>query len=250
MGAIEKARAAWALAREVARAPRLTIDLMHARAAEENDPFFARITEKFYRHATSRHPRFPLARRLEYGYAVGALPAGGMEGYLARIEASARRNVKKAIRLGYRFEAIDYNARLDDVTAILRSTTTRQGKPMPERLIKERARPHANPPSRSHFHDYPYFGVSKDDRLVAYAGCMVAGELCAIESIYGHAEFLSDAVVPLMIVSITGYLAERHPAARYYSYDTYFGAGETLRRFKRKFLFAPHRVTWRLGDRG
>ncbi len=232
---------------EVARKPRVSIDLMHERTSR-NDPFFGRITKDFYREATARHRRFPLVRRFEYGYAVAHLPTGGSSAYLGAVEASARRNVKKAKRLGYRFDRIDYNAHLDDVTEILRSAKIRQGRPMPESFFREAAKPHSNPSSFSPNHDYPYFGVFLENQLVAYASCLVAGELCGIQTIYGHSDVLADGVVPLLIASITDRLAENHPEVRYYSYGSYFGASESMRRFKRKFNFQPYRVTWKLGN--
>ncbi|MDB5349308.1 MAG: hypothetical protein JWN86_555 [Planctomycetota bacterium] len=246
MALLDKPRSVCALLVEVVRAPRVTIDLM-CEGAAANDPFFDRITREFYQEAREPHRRFLVVPQFAYGYAVGLLPPGGVKGYLATVEASARRNVKKAIRSGYRFSRFDYNAHLPDVTEILRSAEVRQGRPMPEEVFLDEAEPHTNPPSRCPLHDYPYFGVFRGEQLVAYASCLVAGELCDIQSIYGHADFQPDGVVPLLIASIAGSMAEDHPAVKYYSYGTYFGATKTMQRFKRKFSFQPHRVTWKLG---
>ena len=118
---------------------------------------------------------------------------------------------------------------------------------MPRDLLARRAGPHSNPLSLTNVHDYPYFGVMKDGTLVAYASCLVAGELCELQTIYGHADFLSDGVVPLLIASIGDLLPANYPEVRYFAYGTYFGATETMKRFKRKFLFSPHHVKWVLG---
>lgn len=242
---LEKLKFAMATVKEMYELPPVTINLMLAQS-EANAPFFKTITQRFYQAANKRHPKFPLIRKMEYGLAVCDLQA--KEGaYSSWLDSAARRNLKKAIRLGYRFERIDYNAHLDDVTKIHQSTTVRQGREMPQHLLTGKAGPHSDPPSLSPFHDYPYFGVFKDGVLVAYASCMVAGELCALQTIYGHADYLSDGVVPLLIASMGDYMPQHHSAVRYFAYDTYYGASETMKRFKRKFLFFPHHVKWVLG---
>ena len=230
--------------REWLSLPLLRIDLMHA-ATEKNDPFYGRVVLEFHRAARKRHARFPLIRALECGVAVCVLPPSFDE-YVAAIEASARRNVKKAGRLGYEFRRIDYNQFLEDIAAIRRSTDERQGK-MPGPFLKEEVQPCKDPASRTEVHDYAYFGVLKEGRLRAYAGCLVSGEACMIEQLYGHAAHQSDGIVPMLIVEVERYLLGHYPRVKYYVYGTYFGAGATLRRFKRKFGFQPHRVEWKLG---
>lgn len=234
------------LAAELRGLPQVTINLRCAETAG-NDPFFERIVRDFYREAVRRHPKFPLVRHYEYGFSVHRLSPDPAD-YLLAIEGAARRNYKKSCRLGYRFERIDYNEHLADVTAIVRSAPVRQGRPMPERFFTHEALPSRDPPSRSPLNDYPYFGILRDGRLYAFASCMIAGELCSIESIYGHADHLADGVVPMMIVGIAEWVATHHPGVRYYAYGTYFGATETMQRFKRKFGFIPHRARWVLGD--
>lgn len=223
--------------------PRVTISLMVSKTAG-NDPFFERMVRGYYEEATSRHPRFPLIRNLQYGVALFRIPQRA-EDYAGLVEGSARRNIKKAQRLGYSFSRIDYNQRRPQIAAIIRSTPVRQGR-MPEHLMRGELPTVTDPPSSNPLHDYAYVGVVKDDQLRAYAGCMVAGELLAITDIYGHHEFLADGIVPLMLYEIVKYARARHPDARYCVYDKYFGASTTLRRFKKKFCFLPHKVEWRL----
>lgn len=239
---LEGLKNALRLVGEVRSLPRVTINL-DLPGASGNDPFFQKITERFFQTARRRHPKFPLIRKMEYGFAVCDLGEVSKK-YSERLDSAARRNLKKAARLGYRFERIDYNRHLDAVTKIHQSAKIRQGKEMPSYLVSGNAGPHSDPPSRDHRHDYPYFGVFKEDVLVAYASCFVAGELCALETIYGHADHLADGVVPLLIASIGDKLPQDHPDVRFYAYDTYYGASDSMKRFKRKFLFMPHRVSW------
>ena len=224
--------------------PGVTVDLM-LRETAGNDPFYEQVVRDYYASTRKRHPKFPLVRIDEYGVALFRLPPA-FEEYFMGIEASARRNYKKAARMGYRFEKIDYNVHLDSIREIWQSKTVRQGK-VPDYLLQGAVSPCENPPSRSNIHDYAYFGVLQDRTLVAYLGCLVSGEMCAIEQIYGHAEHHPNGVVPMLIIDLVRNLPEQYPQVKYVTYDTFLGAGRNLRRFKRKFRFAPHRVTWDLG---
>jgi hypothetical protein len=241
-----KVKALRDLVKEIRQLPTIPINLRMS-DTRANAPFFREITLEFFRDATRRLPIFPLVGQMEYGVAVCDLRADE-KAYSLRLDSAARRNLKKAARLGYSFERIDYNAHLEDVTRIHRSASVRQGRDMPAELLLQDAAAHNNPESTSPLHDYPYFGVFKENRLVAYASCLIAGELCGIDTIYGHADFLSDGVVPLLFASIGEYLPAHHPSVRFYCYGTYYGGSETMKRFKRKFLFIPHRVQWVLGD--
>lgn len=224
------------------RLPKIAVNLMHS-ATAQNDPFYSEIVKEFYQEARRRHRKFPLVRQFEYGMAVCVLPKTAEE-YLALIEPAGRRNIKKAARLGYSLERLDYNRHIEDVREILASTDTRQGKRF---NVDQEVKPCSNPPSKTSLHDYPYFGVLKDGKAVAYAGCFVGGEICMIQTIYGHAAHQGDGVVPLLITGVAQQLYEHFPSVKYYVYGTFFGAGETMRRFKTKFAFAPHRVQWVLG---
>ena len=213
---------------------------------KDNDPFFKRITNEIYQAAQQRHSKFPLITNMKYGVAICPLPQTFVE-YLKLIESSAIRNRKKADRLGYQFERINFNNHLEDIQAIRRSTDVRQGR-LPDDFLTEKVEPCKNPISRNPCHDYPYFGVVKDGHLYAYAGCLIAGELCMIEHIYGHAAHQENGVVPLLYTGIAGYLYEHHPQVRCYGYGMFFGASESMKRFKKKFHFLPHRVRWILGE--
>ena len=232
----------WRDLMELRQSPRLTIDLMLQKTIE-NDAFFGEVVRKFYATATARHPRMPLIPHMRYGVAVYVLPPTHKE-YLLGIEASARRNIKKASRNGYIFRRIDFNDHLADVGEIHRSTSVRQGPMSSE--FQDDPTPLADPKSRTNCHDYVYYGVLKEGKLFAYGSCLVAGEALLLTNVFGHDEFKSDAVVPLLITAIAADAYERYPQVRYYVYDKYYGAGQTLRRFKKKFGFASSIVHWRL----
>jgi len=231
--------------RDAIRMPSVTVDLMH-RATTGNDPFYSETVREFHRSACAPHPKLRLIGQFNYGVAVCVLPAG-YDDYFMMIDAAARRNYKKATRLGYSFDKIDYNRHLDDIREVRRSTPERQGRQLPTELIRDEVEPCRNPPTRTAAHDYPYFGILRDGKVVAYAGCLIAGQVCILEHILGHMAKQSDGIVPMLIIDIAKFVMAHHPDVKYYMYGTYFGAGTTMRRFKRKFRFMPHKVHWVLG---
>ncbi len=236
----------WAtIAAEVRRLPRVQVDLQCAETAG-NDPFYERIVRDFYREARQRHRKFPLVRQYEYGFCVCTLPRN-FDDYFRLIEGAARRNYKKSLRLGYRFARLDYNAHVEEVAAIIGSTDARQGRPMPAKLLSRASAGISDPPSRSNRHDYPYYGIFREGRLYAYASCLIAGELCAIQTIFGHADYQDDGIVPMLIISLAECVIRDYPHVKYYAYGSYYGASVTMQRFKRKFGFMPHIARWTLG---
>jgi hypothetical protein len=203
------------------------------------------MVSEFYALTQTRHRKLPVLKHWQYGVALCVLPAT-FEEYLEQIEPSGRRNCKKAARLGYRFERIEHNAHLQGMQAIHQSATVRQGD-MPAQLLNRAVKPCDDPPSRTRVHDYPYFGVLVGDQLVAYSGCFVCGEIFMIEQLYGHAEHHANGVVPLLVTEMARYALAHYPQAKYYANEMYFGAGPSMRRFKKKFGFIPHKVRWELG---
>jgi len=221
--------------------PQASINLRLEKTAG-NDPFYADMVNDFYADAQSRHPKLFFVRKCVYGYSLCKLPSN-FETYFSLIENKARGNYRKALKWGYEVKRFDYNTHLDDVREIWQSTPVRQGQ-LPLEIREGRVHPTTHPSSRTSDHDYPYFGVFKEGKLVAYAGCLVAGELCNIGDCYGHDRFLHDGIVPLLIIEIARELYKSYPGVKFYGYGTYFGSLESMRHFKRKFLFYPHKTNW------
>jgi hypothetical protein len=230
---------------DIFRLPRVSINLMFEKTTI-NDPFFGRVVKNFYKEATSRHPKLPFIKALQYGFALCVLPVD-FNTYFMSLKSSARGNYRKAHREGYAVKRFDFNAHLDDVREILQSSAVRQGK-FPPHVRESYVHPINDPPSRTPYHDYPYFGVFRGGKLFAYASCLVAGELCNMADFYGHIRYERDGLVSLLVIEIVQELFKSFPAVKYFGYGTYFGASESMRRFKRKFLFYPYRADWILGD--
>jgi hypothetical protein len=235
----------WRLAREFWSMPRVQINLQCAETAG-NDPFFERIVRQHYHQAVSRGVRRLFLPRMVYGVAACPLPPT-FDAYYMAIEASARRNHKKAVREGCEFRPIAFNDHLEDIAEIRASATYRQGRKMPDEYLSGVAQRIDDPPSENPLHGYPFVGVLLKGKLIGYASCLIAGEYAGIENIFGHADYHSYRVVPQLIIGLAEMLYAKHRAVKQYCYGTYFGAGESMRRFKRKFGFLPHRVEWVLG---
>jgi hypothetical protein len=231
--------------RALAALPVKRVDLMLS-AASRNDPFYGQIVREYWRQTRRRHPRFPVLRRETHGVALCELPSSFDE-YFAAIEGSARRNHRKAARTGHEVREFAYRDHRDDVHAIVGSSSSRQGQ-LPPDFMGE-VLEHANPSSIDPTHAYRHFGVFRDGALLAFADLFVAGEVAMLTTILGHAGHQSDGIVPQLIIEMARRILNEHPTARFYTYGTYFGASEGLRRFKRRFRFSPHRIEWVLGDR-
>lgn len=211
----------------------------------DNDPFFEKMTNTFYKNVTKRHPKMPIFGTLTRGVSINVL-SSDFATYLKSIESSGMRNIKKAKRLGYTFARIEFNDHIDGVWDIRKSAPVRQGA-MATDFMEIRPKEQKNPKSANMYHDYPYFGVFDENGvLAAYAGCFLAGDVIELSHYYGHAEHQKNGVVPLIITSIAEYVLENHTNIKAYLYGGYIGASPTLKRFKKKFGFLPHHVKWRL----
>ena len=122
----QRLRSLYQTAVEVVSLPRVGINLMLGQTAS-NAPFYRSATiELCPEAATRRRLPFPIFGGMELGFAVCGLNHESGP-YSGRLDSAARRNLKKALRLGYRFRRIDYNSHLVDVTTIHRSTSVRAG---------------------------------------------------------------------------------------------------------------------------
>ena len=221
--------------------PCIIIDLM-ASETLQNDNFYQNKLLEFYKYSKKRKPKFPLISENTHGVSLCHLPKTFPE-YFMYIEASARRNFKKAKRKGYVFSKIDFNDYIADIKGIRLSSKVRQGELKGE-IISGKVNIRKDPPSTTNIHDYPCFGVLKDGKLFAYASCLILGEIGSIMHILGHARFQNDGIVPMLIIGIADSLLNEYPNAKYYIYSTHFGSSTSMRRFKRKFKFLPHKIIW------
>ncbi len=238
---LEKILSNWQIFRSM---PEVDIYLMESKT-QGTDPFFSRVTKDFYTDANKRHKKMPIFKKMVHGVALCGI-RNGFDNYLTQIESSGRRNYKKALRNGYQFRQINFNEHLDEIWNIRRSTTVRQGK-MPDSFINEKPKPVSDPKPETKIHSYSYFGIFNDQNmLVAYAGCIQAGELLMILHIYGHSKHQNFGIIPMLFISLVEHTLNSYPYVRFIGYGTYFGASDSMKRFKKKFNFLPYKVKWHL----
>ena len=159
-----------------------------------------------------------------------------------------RTNRNKALRAGLQFRKFDPMECLDQVLEINRSSNMRQNRRMDPDYLDAEALSNFFEPKR----DQCYGVFERDGRLRAYCYAPVFGELCIFAMLLGHANFLKDGIMFLLLSETIREIAERPGRSdrpRWIMYDTFLGASEGIRYFKQRLGFAPFRVRWQLGIR-
>lgn len=178
---------------------------------------------------------------------VAVLPATAGD-YEAACSGVARYNARAAARRGHRHAVIDRADWAEDLHAIRSSAPERQGRPMPLAYMQPQAYgSDAWPDEHCARHLTIVHGVISDqDRLVAYAQIVQCGPVARFNTILGHAEYLDEQVVWLLVMELVKWHISECGAgyALYYTHDS--GDGDGLRYFKERFRFAPARIDWRL----
>jgi hypothetical protein len=236
----------WRLFRNSGKGPgRLQLAVRIARAAAT----LPRITIRLHpttkqcramlREFTSRHPRCPLFRRKTIGVGLIDIKAfSDVEDYMKRVSGknSAAYFSRRAARAGYRFAEIDPNEYANDIFCVNTSLTVRQNLPMESSYLAKIDRYEILPGEQ-------YFGVLKEQSLVAYLHLVTCGEAAVISRILGHGEHLDHGIMYLLVTSLVGDLIGRS-SAKYLLYDMMLGASDGLALFKRRLGFESYRVRW------
>ncbi len=164
--------------------------------------------------------------------------------YLAQIGDKSRNMIRKAQRAGYVHRDVDPNDYLDDILAIRTSDPLRQGKEIPD-YFKVRPTSAYDQPFNSScaYHGDAFFGVFKEDRLVAYATIFFYGELGQVNHILGHKDHLNEGVMNLLVSSMVASIIANRPWVRainylYREHDVQTGIGL----FKKSMGFHPENV--------
>ncbi len=224
---------------------KVNINLMLSKT-KGNVPFYGEMVNQFYSNAQRSHSRCRVIKNYAKGIAL-CLLSENFDEFFKEIDATIRQDCEKALRSGYTFQKINYNYFLSDIKEIHQSADRRREK-LSEEFLKADLKECKNPLSLTNIHDYPYFGVLKDGKLCSYLGCFIAGEICLIEHIFEHAEHHSEGVMPFLIMETARHVLNAYPKVRFYGCGTYFGASESLKRFKRHVCFFPYQVNWLLDD--
>lgn len=200
-------------------------------------PDCSSLPEREYRTGFYAAPRHPLS--------VATLPDTG-HGYEYGCSTVARQNARHAAATGYRHLLIDRADWADDLHAIRSSAPFRQGRDMPADYMAWRSySSDAWPDGSCVRHRATVHGVAgPDGRLRGYMQVVQCGEVVRVNTILGHAEFLRDRVMWLLLVEAVKWHIDEC-AARFFLYYTHdSGHGPGLRYFKERLGFRPCRVEW------
>ncbi|MFI5262777.1 MAG: hypothetical protein ACHQZR_09520, partial [Candidatus Limnocylindrales bacterium] len=173
---------------------------------------------------------------------------GTFEDYLAGPAGYyTRRKIRRAVREGYRFAEFDPDQHLDGIYAVNTSMDERQGRPMDDSY---RTRPapaaHAGEAGCPR-HREPWFGVFKDEQLVAYTHVLQVGDMCLFNRILGHGDHLEGGVMFQLVAGTIEALVAT-AGLRYAMYERHTSGTPGLRYFKERMGFRPYWVDWQRAD--
>ncbi len=215
--------------KEVSKLPRVSISLDVSLEGK-----------RIYKSFTSKHPKYLLIKNKTIGVALIKTDSFKKpEDYTQSVNGknSAAYFSRKAGRNGFLFQEINLNDYQKDIAEINQSASNRQGREMDDSYKKEI--------------DYPinknniYFGIFKDNKLTVYLWVVKTGELCILNRILGHSDFLDAGIMYLLVTSYVEYAIQNSNSTKYIMYDTFFGASDGLKLFKKRCGFQPYLVTWK-----
>lgn len=193
---------------------------------------------EMYSHFTKPHPRYKLIRNKSVGIALIDLNNFvNPDEYLSSVSKKDQgaHHSKRAERRGFIFREIDQNEYIDDIHAINISISKRQGRPMDAAYSNKPL----NYERKPHFR---YFGVVDiNGMLVAYCNIAIYGNFAATDRLLGYKN--NDGTMYLLLVKIICQLID-DTQVQYFMYDTFLGAQEGLRNFKRRLGFLPYRIRY------
>lgn len=199
-----------------------------------------------YRAFTRRHERLRLIQNKRWGVALIPVPAQFDDYYRGPERAHLRKQVGRADRAGFTFARLDAPSRLEEILAINRSATERQGRPMHPAYFDD------DTVGRYLERTADVFGVQDAAGVLrAYFCLRMCGPVACGERILGHADFLSKGVMYLLVAEVVRELSGRRQATgrpEWLYYDTFPGASPGMRQFKRWVGCEPFRVSWSWRD--
>jgi len=196
-----------------------------------------------YEYFTKRHPTYRIFRNKSIGVALIDVPSP-FEAFLKGSRMMDMRNKRKrAQKLGYVFRSIKSAEYREDILAVHHSTVIRNGREMDQdymdaEKVDQYLDKHPN-----------FYGIfDPEGHLRAYCHAELLGEICVICRIMGHADYLNDGIMYLLVSELVRDISLNQPGMKYLMYDTMLGATPGLRHFKDRAGFLPYKVKWRWLD--
>ena len=153
---------------------------------------------------------------------------------------SAAYYARKAMRRGYVFKEIDRNHFIDDIYEVNISAPVRQGRKMSSNYLQKQLK-------YDNKENYRYFAVlTNEGKLVSYCNIGFYGEFVLINALLGHKKYLNDGIMYLMMIELNKLIFNEYKPKgyKYIMYDTFFGASDGLKKFKKKLGYKPYKVKW------
>ncbi len=197
--------------------------------------------KRMFSYYTKRHPRFFIIRNKTIGVAL--LPLGSFDSFNAYLNSVSGKNsaayyARKAEKNEYTFREIDPDQFAEAIHRIHVSSDKRQGKAMSGSYLKPLLQYPKNP-------NNSYFGLFKDEELVAYLWLLRSGELLTFNRLMGHADYLKDGIMFMLVLKGIEQIFKLEPRPGFLMYDTLLGASEGLALFKKRLGFKPYKVKWK-----
>ncbi|MCC6289116.1 MAG: hypothetical protein IT249_14645 [Chitinophagaceae bacterium] len=199
---------------------------------------------KMYKYFTGRHPRYLIFKNKTIGLAIiDCSNYLDFSDYLQSVSGknSAAYYARRCAKMGYTTKKIDPNLLQEQILDINLSAETRQGKKMADNYRVKLDYP------INEFHYY--WGVFKEEQLVSYCWIKKNGELRLMNRLLAHADHMNNGVMYKMLIDAIEYEFTQRKSKEeklYIMYDTFFGAGEGLKLFKRRLGFKAFKVKWTL----
>jgi hypothetical protein len=215
--------------REVKELPSLQITL-------DNSETGKRLYDSF----TERHPKLKLIRKKTIGVELVKLKDfTNEEEYIKSVNGknSAAYFSRKAAKANYVFSEIDPNKYVDEIFTVNNSAGSRQGREMDESYTTKMT---AYPIDEHN----SYYGILNGKNLVAYLWIVKSGELAVLNRLLADADHMNAGVMYLLITSYISHAVKEKSETKFIMYDTFFGATDGLKMFKKRCGFVPHRVKW------
>lgn len=197
--------------------------------------------KRMFSYYTKRHPRLFIIRNKTLGVALLPLHSFvNYEGYLASVSGknSAAYYARKAEKNGYHFKELDPDLYAEEIHKIHTSSETRQGKSLTGTYLKPLLKYPKNANNR-------YYGLFKDEKVVAYLWLVRSSELITFNRLMGHSDYLKDGIMFMLVLKGVEQIFKLPERPAYVMYDTLIGASEGLGLFKKRLGFKPYKVKWK-----
>jgi hypothetical protein len=202
---------------------------------------------QLYEAFTRRHARWRLIQNNKWGVALLKVPEQFGDYFDDAEQAHLRKQVRRASRAGFTVAPLDEpTGRLDEIMAIHRSATERQGQPMHPAYFDEAT------VRRYLERTADVYAVFDDAGVVRGYFCFrMCGPVACGERVLGHADFLGKGIMYLLLTEVVRELSGRRqrsgrPVWMYF--DMFPGASPGMRQFKQWIGCRPYRVSWSWRD--